>query len=79
VAPALDNKTFHQESVLREDEQPSCVSFRQLPGISYLRTTTSWSMCTTTPSAVCRAVIVGWSSRAKGLVSVPAGDPTEAS
>ena len=24
---AVYNKTFHQESVLREDEQPSCVSF----------------------------------------------------
>ena len=30
VAPALDNKTFHQESVLREDEQPSCVSFEAM-------------------------------------------------
>jgi hypothetical protein len=24
---AAYNKTFHQESVLREEEQPSCVSF----------------------------------------------------
>ena len=62
---AADNKTFHQESVLREDEQPSCVSFlRQLLGIKLPSTTTSWPMCTTAPSAVSRAVILGWSSPA---------------
>ena len=39
---AADNKTFHQESVLREDEQPSYVSFlRQLLGIKLPSTTTS--------------------------------------